>query len=250
MPESKPKHTPGPWNYSWRTDGIEIWAPDSGQHVATLEHYSKARGVEHVCRREDAALIARAPDLLAENERLRSEVQRREDANRELVNQLDRSESEKQSQAYHHGIRIEALESELAELREDYQSAETERDHFYEEAKRLRAELNELKAELNPADGVKDWELECEVVSLRAENERLRRELETANQLVADRTNESIKLRLELAELRQAVEAVSHSGLLLCPHLQSRSHGRQGQPCGECIQCTLRTALARTQEVK
>jgi hypothetical protein len=74
---SRAPFTPLPWDYSWRTDGIEIYSKADALHIATLEHHSKCRGVERVCRREDAQFIVIAvnerADLLAQLEAMRKE---------------------------------------------------------------------------------------------------------------------------------------------------------------------------------
>lgn len=51
------KHTPGPWHIENAAGGYEIWPKDEGQ-----THSSIAR----VYRKDDARLIAAAPELLTE----------------------------------------------------------------------------------------------------------------------------------------------------------------------------------------
>ena len=79
MPESKPtaKHTPGPWDNRSRVTVI--------RHTETGEWLAEVGGRSTQEARENATLIARAPDLLAENERLRAQLATLREAAQALV---------------------------------------------------------------------------------------------------------------------------------------------------------------------
>ena len=53
------KRTPGPWNYSHRSDGMEVYN-EAFEHICTIEHFSSCRGIDRVGRVEDAQFIVLA----------------------------------------------------------------------------------------------------------------------------------------------------------------------------------------------
>lgn len=76
-------HTPGPWFVD--SYGQEIYAKDKRGKVVVVPEKS----IKHDA---NATLIARAPDLLAENERLRAERNGLAKQNAELIERLARHE--------------------------------------------------------------------------------------------------------------------------------------------------------------
>ena len=69
------EHTPGPWRYSKvHGDIISLQAVDSGSDIIADVEGCPHPGPRYIQKR-DAALIARAPELLAENERLKEALE-------------------------------------------------------------------------------------------------------------------------------------------------------------------------------
>ena len=82
MPESKPKHTPGPWV----ANNTHVTTKDAWRLSIAYAPYRviDANAVPSLAEAEgNAALIARAPELLAENERLRAQLAELREAARE-----------------------------------------------------------------------------------------------------------------------------------------------------------------------
>lgn len=67
------KRTPGPWVVDELVDGYDIHAPEAGCHVATASDCEMVWGA--IGRKEDAHLIAAAPELLEALEDLLSAYQ-------------------------------------------------------------------------------------------------------------------------------------------------------------------------------
>jgi hypothetical protein len=60
------KHTPGSWTLRRSPDGLEVYEPSTSWRIAIVNECASASETKRV-----AALIASAPTLAAENERLR-----------------------------------------------------------------------------------------------------------------------------------------------------------------------------------
>ena len=73
MTTRETKHTPGPWKWMKGAEGgYRLHAgPSDGKKTLVMRSGNRGASLKDVPNESDAALIARAPDLLAENKRLR-----------------------------------------------------------------------------------------------------------------------------------------------------------------------------------
>lgn len=77
-------HTPGPWRYD--PDSTLVYAP-AGDETEPID--SSTSLAEVVSTHADGALIASAPELLSENERLRAQIKALRKAAKRLSNDVD-----------------------------------------------------------------------------------------------------------------------------------------------------------------
>ena len=168
MTESKPKQ----WKAVPTNRGIEILEEGYG-YVMTVTPQN--HGVCHI--EEYSELIARAPELLAENERLRAYI----DAYKRDCKRLeDRLNVENQAN--------QALREDATKWREAYQNA----DRTYSEVcEQLRVELAAMT---------------CDRDAFEARYEQSQRELKTATVLGAKATHELAELREAARECRRVLD--------------------------------------------
>lgn len=86
------KHTPGPWTVCIGSSGATIYPDNNANHPLVL-HFEwsdePGNGALIMEAQANAALIARAPDLLAENEALRAQAQELREALLHVVSIAD-----------------------------------------------------------------------------------------------------------------------------------------------------------------